>query len=211
MLEWLIPIVAASVGATISGTVLLFIHHNKVKQEIDLQRRKEQFEKKQKLYRAILQQVNSLLDFSAYLGSRTNWRIDREVYNQLILVASIPVVEELNKCIKSLDQDDGEVLTSSLKSLLRAIREDLYGDTLADKDLRIYSPPIITMDSLQLYANNVEKLKKLGLDSYDRLGNMDIDVVHASANIPKDDLKKIKEMGEREARIEREFDQFLGR
>jgi len=213
MAEWelLVPIIAASIGAIGSGAVLLHIHHGKVKQEIELQKKKEQFEKKQKLYRAILQQVNSLMDFSAFLGSRTNWRIDREVYNQLILVSSVPVLEELNNCIKSIDQDDDKALTYSLKSLLRSIRQDLYGDIIADKDLKIYNPSKPTMDALQLYGNNREKLEKLGLNTYDALANMDIDTVHTSTEISNNDLKKLKEMGEREASVEREFNRFLSR
>ena len=40
-------IIAAMIGATISGIILLQVHHSKVKQELKIHREKEVFERKQ--------------------------------------------------------------------------------------------------------------------------------------------------------------------
>lgn len=203
------PIIAASLGAIITGIVLLHIHHSRVKQEIDLQRKKELFEKKQKAYRSILRQVNSLLDFSAYLGPNPNWRITRDIYNQLILVASRPVLESYFDSIKRMNELDDTKLADALKSLLRTIREDLYGEKIEDDQIKMHNPPTNTMRALEIYGKQPEKLKQLGLESYDSLASMDIAAVNKSTGIPLEELGFLKAISEKEASFIKEFKQFI--
>ena len=207
MTEWLLQIFLASIGATISGIILLLIHHSKVKQELELHRQKEIFDKKQRVYRIILNNVNQLRDYSLYLGSDMNWKLARLAYDELILIGSEKVIiayHKFQKEFKKIDSDDKVV-----KKLYNAIREDLYETSLPEKEIKMVGPGTKTTNILKILGDHYSKLRPLGLENLHDLSNMDVEEIHSKTSISKDDLKKIKVMAEKENQFDEEIKKFV--
>jgi hypothetical protein len=211
---WAIPepvlqIIAASIAATISGSILLLIHHSKVKQELEIQRKKEQFEKKQLAYRSIIREVNALWDFSATLGRTTNWRINREIYQGFLIVASKPVIIAYNTLMRNFDTPDNQQLTKLLKDMVIAMRHDLYDDALTPDQIRFIEMPKGTIAALEKYGSHREKLEQLGIKNLDDLAMMKVEEVYQKTGISIPDLKQLHEVGMKESRLLKEVDDYL--
>lgn len=113
----ILQIIVASAGATISGVILLVIHHSRVKQELEIHKKTDEFERKQKAYRAILNLISRVTDHSYLIGSEINWKIMRHVYNEILLVGSLDVVKASNEFILKLDEVSGKKEHELIKNL----------------------------------------------------------------------------------------------
>lgn len=204
-MEVIIQIITASIGATLSGIILLTIHHRKVKQELDIHRQKDEFDRKQKIYRMVLQHISRLLDQSHLLGSEVNWRITRQIYEELLIVGSPKVIKIYNNFILNLDKIEGKVEHDKLKELWNVIREDLYGTGLAEDEMHVISPSLETISALDIYHNNSAALKALNINNIESISRMDIDDVTIKSNIDKEKLKLLKNMAINELRFEEEL------
>lgn len=205
----LYTVIAAIVGSLISGIILLLIHHMKVKQEIEKHRQIELFDRKQKVYRSILEEINQLFDFTERLGSDMNWRISRHAYNELILIGSASVITAFNNFVKQWDSASDVKSTELLKSVWIEVRKDLYKEKLLPEQMKIYGPSNKTFKAFEIFAKNASILKTLNLESYDLLSKMNVDEIHAKTGIPKEDLLSLKDMGIREADIEKSYKKFI--
>lgn len=207
--EPVLKIIAAAIAATISGTILLWIHHNNVKQELEIQRKKELFERKQTAYRSIIRQVNALVDFSSTLGRTTNWRINREIHQGFLIVASKQVLIAYNSLMRNFDTRDNQQFTKLLKDMIIAMRHDLYDDILTPDQITFLDMPTGTLSALLVYASHREQPKALGITNLDDMSMMNVEDVSQKTGISIQDLQKLKEAGVRESRLLRELDDYI--
>ena len=206
---WLLQIIIASAGATISGSVLLLIHHFRVKQELEIHRKKDVFERKQKVYRSLLRNVSALMDFTSSLGKNVNWRISREIYNELILTGSNTVIEAHNKFTRESDTSDDKKYTELVKSMWIAVRKDLYEESLSPKDMRFFGGSNKTLKVYETYGKYREKIRPLGIENYESIAQMNVDEIHSQTNIDKTELEFMKKQCLKEVEIEKEWKIFI--
>jgi len=207
--EWILQIIGISVASTISGIILLYTHHKKVKQELKIHGKKEEFDRKQKVYRTMLRNVSELLDFVQNLGSSVNWRIGREIYNELILIGSPAVIDAHNNLTRTYDKATDAEATAMIKKLWIAVREDLYDETLKDEQVRFFRPSSSTTKAFEIYAKYAEKLKLLGIESYESLAEMNVEDTYSKTGISKGELESLKKCGVKELYLEQEWKKFV--
>lgn len=202
-------IIAAVLGATISGILLLLTHHKKVNQEIEKHRKIDNFEKRKKAYRKILEMLSKLLDHSHLLGKPVNWKITRYAYNEILLVGSKEVVEKTNELMLSIGESDSSVTDAKVKNLWNAIRNDLHGEELSPEQMHMIRPSTETLAALSLYHNYSNQLKSAGINSLEKARDMDLSAIHAATQIDTNELLDIKEMAKNELMYDDELNKFL--
>lgn len=205
--DWSLQIIIASIGATISGIILLITHHSKVNQEIEKHRKIENFERKQKAYREILRLISQVLDYQRFLGSPMTWKIVRYAYDEIMIVGSKEVVEKANELL--LNKVDGETANNKIKDLWNLIRKDLYGEELPIEHMHVITPSPETVNALSLYHEHSAALISLGINSLEKASNMDVDIINQHTTIDKEKLYLIKKMAENELQYENDFKKFL--
>lgn len=209
MAEWLWQIFLASVGVTISGIIILLTHHWKVKQEINIHRGIENFNRKQNAYREILQLISKMVDHSHFLGKPVNWRIIRHAYDEIMLVGSKDVVKLANEFIVKSDELEGKKLHDAIKQLWNVIRSDLYGESLPLDEMHIISPSPDTISALNTYHKYANELKAFGINNIEDASEMDIFKIKDKIEIKSGVLSEIKEMAKKELSFEEEFRKFV--
>ena len=205
--EGIYQIAAAAIGATISGIILLQIHHSKVKQELDLHRQKDIFDRKQRIYRTILSHVDQIIDYSQYYGVDLNWKISRLTYEELLLIGTEKVIKAFHEFHKEYSKRDANPQT--LKKLYNAIREDLHEETLSEKEIRVMVPGKKTLKALEILDKHYNILRPLGLENLSKLSQINVEEIHSKTGIIKDDLEKIKDMAIKENRHDDEIKHLL--
>ncbi|MBI5147394.1 MAG: hypothetical protein HZA84_09330 [Thaumarchaeota archaeon] len=197
ILDWTLQIIIASVSATISGVILLLLHHSRVKQELEIHRKKEIFERKQKMYRKLLNHIEERLDYVFFLGNDLDWREVRLIYNELMLSGAKPVIDAFNNFLKTYNPQNPKD-DEKFKKILVEIRKDLYGDVISVSDVKVVNPGSKILDELEILGNHKEILANEGFENFESLSKMDIDMIHAKTSIDKADLQQIKHVAEKE-------------
>ena len=205
--DWALQIVIGSIGATISGIILLITHHSKVNQEIEKHRKIENFERKQKAYREILKLISKVLDYSHFLGTPVNWKIVRYAYDEIMIVGSKEVVEKTNELL--LKEVSAETTNAKIKDLWNAIRKDLYGEELPIDHMHVISPSSETVNALSTYHECSAKLGACGINSLKDASIMDVTVVSSQTQIDEKKLDLIKRMAINEIEYDDELKRFL--
>jgi hypothetical protein len=196
-----LQIIIASVGATISGAILLLIHHSRVKQELEIHRKRELFDRKQKTYRLLMRDVFRDLDYVTNLGRPKNWRVTRDVYNELLLIGGKEVIDAYNEYIKKYDQLDDVQGSQMVKNLAIVIRKDLYGEIISSEQVKFMAPSRKSRHAIEIYAKNHEKLSQFGFDTFELFVNMDIEDIHSKTGISREELKELKDQGNLETTL----------
>lgn len=209
--DWLLQIIIASAGATISGIILLHTHHSRVKQELEIHRRKDVFERKQKMYRSF---VNNFMKQMDLRGNPThdlaNWRIGNYLYNELLFIASESVIRAFNKYLKGILQSNtDEEFTNMTKDVLIAIRKDLYGENISRDEINFIRSTLDADKALQIINENYAVLEKHGLTNFQNFSTVDINSISTQTGIPLEKLNFVKKTALNEIRIELEFKRFL--
>ena len=186
-------IVAAVIGATISGWVLLRSHHSRVKEEIRLHKEIDVFERKKTVYQNVLNHVTEIIDYVTLFGKKTNWRIARQTYNDLILTGSKSVINAYNDFLKNYDANNPKT-DEKIKKILFEIRKDLYSDDLKITDIKFMTAGSRTMKSLEIIGKHRTKLEEQGFDSLSLLSQMNVDDIKSKTGINVQDLQKIKDV-----------------
>jgi len=203
-------IIAALIGATISGVILLQIHHSKVKQELEIHQKKDVFDRKQKMYRSFVNNFMALLDVR---GNPThdfaNWRVGNYLYNELLFIANDSVIRAFNKYLKYEKTDDPIEFTNITKDVLIAIREDLYGETINRDDINFIRQSRDVDKAFQSINEYYESLEKLNLTNFENFSEIDTKDVAEKTGIPIEKLDFIKKIALNEIRIQSEFTRFL--
>ena len=209
MTEWFWESFLASVGATISGFILLLTHHWKVKQEINIHRGIENFNRRQNAYREILQLISKMTDHSHFLGKPVNWRIIRHAYDEIMVVGSKDVVKLANEIIVKSDKLEGKKLHGAIKQLWNVIRSDLYGESLPLEEMHIITPSPDTISALNTYHKYANELKAFGINNIEDASEMDVIKIKDKIEIKEGALSEIKEMAKKELSFEEEFRKFV--
>jgi len=205
--DWMLQIIIASVGATISGIILLLIHHARVKQELEIHRQLELFDRKQDLYRKILDQINQMMDYSYFLGQDMNWKISRKIYDELLLIGSEDVIDYFHEFHKEMSKIDKKI-DEHLYNIRNAIRKDLYSKELKRKSSRVTQMGKKSQRVLEKYENELKTLQDNGYDNFEKLSKIDIKKLHDEYKIPEESLKDIKEMAMAQNSIDEEFSKY---
>ena len=197
----LLSIIVACASATISGIVLLYTHHNNVKQEIELHLKREQFEHKRKAYENLLKFIFDQLDFLRGLKDEINWREMQRIQRDLILSGSKDVFSSFNKFFTEFDKADEQKATKLVKDLWNSIRTDLYPEEpLPYTVLKIINPGRETIEALDILKKYEIQFLSLNIKNLESIKSMDINVVNSKTGIPLIELNKLKIMAEREIR-----------
>lgn len=209
-LDFLYEIIVGIFGATISGIILIHLHHRKVKQELEIHRKKDEFDRKQKIYKTILRHISRLIDHSHLLGKEVNWRITRQIYEELLIIGSPKVIETYNNFILNLNEISGkEEEHEKQKELWNVIRKDLYDVGLKNEEMHVISPPSETITKLDIYHNNAKKLKTLGITNLEKVSEMDVKEVSTNLGIEFKELESLKNMAIKEIQFENELKDLM--
>lgn len=209
--DWVLQIIIASVGATISGIILLLIHHRRVKQEIEIHRENELFDRKQESYRWLMKDVFDDMDYANYLGNEPNWKIGRHIYNELLLIGSQSVINAYDDYLTNYNKVKEPEKSELIKKILTEIRKDLYPKELGAKKIRFIVPPPDTAEILKLIGKHRTKLEEARLFIFKNLSTMDIDDAFQKTNIDKQDLEKMKKIAQLSMDVDNKFEEVLGR
>lgn len=201
-------IIAAIAGATISGWILLRSHHSKVQEEIRLHKEIDVFERKKIVYQNVLNNVTEILDYVTLFGKKTNWRIARQTYNDLILTGSKSIIDAYNDFLKNYDGNNPKT-DEKVKKILFEIRKDLYKEDLKITDIKFMVPGSRTMKSLELIGKHRSTLEEQGFDSLDSLSQMNVDDIKSKTAIAVEDLQKIKDICQEEKQFSEELKNSL--
>lgn len=107
--------------ALISGFVLLWIHHSKLRQEIEVNMRMEQLERRRSVYKELLAFLNQVYDYTAMLSDEPlNWRIFRELHDELQVIGSSEVIRKFNDLFMKFGSEK-----PSSESERRALSDDM--------------------------------------------------------------------------------------
>lgn len=210
--EWLLQIIIASVGATISGIVLLLTHHSRVKQELEIHRKKDVFERKQRMYRNLVDEFIKFLDLRFNpQHDRGNWRIGNYLYMELMLIGGEPVIHALNQHLKAklVDSDDDTEHTNKIKDILVAIRKDLYDEKLNHNEINFIQPTQETHTALSLVEENYPVFESYNLTTLQEISDMDIEKIHSETKIPTEKLSFLKKTALRERKIQEDFEAYM--
>lgn len=210
--DWLLQIIIASVGATISGVILLITHHSKVKQELEIHRKKEVFERKQRMYRNLVDQFLAFLDLKHNpTHDRGNWRIGNYLYTELVLIGGKSVIQAFNNHLKSkLKGTDNDIEhTNKIKDVLIAIRKDLYDEELDYDEINFIQPTQETHTALSIIEENYPAFESYNLTTLQEISDMDIEKIHSETKIPIEKLSFLKNTALQERKIQDEFEIYL--
>lgn len=212
--DWFLQIVIASTGATISGIILLITHHSKVKQELEIHRKKEVFERKQRMYRSLVNQFLKFLDLKSNpTHDRGNWRIGNYLYTELILVGGKSVIQAFNNHLKSklADTDSDIEHTNKIKDILIAIRKDLYDEELDYDEINFIQPTQETHKALSIIEEHYPILKSYELTTLQKISDMDIEKMSSEIKISTEKLKFLKDTALQERKIQEDFDDYINK
>jgi len=210
--DWLLQIIIASVGATISGFFLLIIHHSKVKEELEIHRKKEVFDRKQKMYRDFYNYFLERLNLeSNAIHDRGNWRIGDYFYTELLLIGGENVIHAVNKHLnaKLAGNVNNTEESNNIKDILIEIRKDLYGENLDKSDINFIQSTQDTNDALEIIENNYDILKKYDFTTLQSITKMDVEQMVKTTQISEEKLNFLKNVALKEKKIYDEFRQFL--
>jgi len=203
-------IIAAAIGAIITGVILLQVHHSHVKQELEIHRKKDVFERKQKMYRSFVNNFMAQMDLR---GNPThdfaNWRIGNYLYNELLFIASDTVIKAFNKYLKYDKTGDNVEFTNITKDVLIAIRKDLYGETIGRDEINFIRPTRDADKALQIINKHYSLLEKQGLTNFKNFGDVDIQKLSSETGIDEKELDFVKKSAITEIKIESNFNHFL--
>jgi len=203
--ESFVGIITAIAGATISGLFLLYVHHSKARQEIELQFKREQFQQKGKTYRELLEFVYAMYDYVRGLRHEIYWREFRDKQKDALLVASKEVVQLFNAVYLEFSKPSSSMsdqnLTKLIKDFINAIRRDLYEERpLPYTELKFVEPGTDTLEALALWVQYKSQLENIGIRKLCGLRSMNVMSVAKRTEIAKEHLLKLKHMAEREYR-----------
>lgn len=201
-------IIAAILAATISGLILLRSHHSKVQEEIRLHKEIDVFERKKTVYQNVLNHVTEILDYVTLFGKKTNWRMARQSYNDLILTGSKSVINAYNDFLKNFDANNPKT-DEKVKKILYEIRKDLYNEDLKITDIKFMTPGSRTIKSLELIGKHRSKLEGQGFDSLESLSQMNVDDIKSKTGIDAEDLQTIKDICQEERQFSEELKNSL--
>ena len=199
-------------GATISGSVLLLIHHFRVKQELEIHREKEVFERKQIMYRNLINYFLELLDLkSNSMHEKGNWRIGNYLYTELFLIGGKSVITTFTKYLKAKLAGTGDNMehTNNIKDILIGMREDLYHHKLDRDDINFIQPTQETNVALDIIEKYYSDFEQFDLTTLEKASKMDIEQMVNDAKIPKDKLELLKKIALNEKKIYDEFTDYL--
>jgi len=209
--NWVLQIVVASIGATISGVILLLVHHFRVKQELTIHRNKELFDRKQKMYHHVIKYFLQSLSTKDNFGAHSNWRIDSQIYNNLLLIGKESTIIALNRYLEQAGTGISEIELSNLfKKVLIEIRKDLYDDEkLTPNEIKFFSLTSESEKAVKIIKTNIEKLKEHDLTTFWDIAEMDVEKVKEQTGIDGETLDFLKKISKKEKDIEKEFKEFL--
>lgn len=168
--ESLITAISSNIVAVITAIIIaagsiigiIITQYLRVKKEIELRREIEVFDRKQDLYRKILDQINQLMDYSYYLGRDMNWKISRKIYDELLLIGSEEVIEYFPELHKEMSNKDSTI-EEHLYNVRNAIRKDLYFKELKRKFSRVTTLGNKSKRILEKYEKDLKKLQDNGM------------------------------------------------
>lgn len=204
----IVPVIAAIITAAGSIIGIIVTQHLRVKKEIELRRKIELFDRKQKAYRKILKILSKMEDHITFLGTPVNWKILRYAYNEIILVGSKEVVDKTNELLHD-DSPDSSKSDIKIANLWNAIRKDLYGEELSVSDIHMIGPSPTDLKALSLHDKHFDKLKSVGIDTLEKTSGMDIDSICNKTQINTDELNSIKKMAKNQLDFDDELKRFV--
>lgn len=205
-------IIAAIMGVTISGWFLLRSHHNKIKEELEIHREKEVFNRKQIMYRTLVNYFLELLDLKSNTKhERGNWRIGNYLYTELLLIGGKPVITAFTIHLKAkLAGTDNDIEHSNkIKDILVGIREDLYHHKLDRDEINFIQPTQETYDALEIIEESYSDFEKFGLTTLEKASKMNVEQIANETSIPKEKLEFLKKIALTEKKIYDEFTDYL--
>jgi len=91
-----------------SGFILLWTHHSKVKQEIEINIKLEQFERRRSIYRELLAISDQMYDWATMVSDeQVNWRIFRKLHDELQVAGSPMVIKKFDNLFSELSSRTG--------------------------------------------------------------------------------------------------------
>jgi hypothetical protein len=164
------------VPAVLSGSVLLWIHYGRVKQELRIKAKSEQFERRRSVYAKVLTTVDHFYDHLTMVTDDVpNWRITRSMHDELELVGSKEVITAFRKVYERLAaKANPEDVSKAIKDLRNAIRQDLFEEKpLKHVEMTFIEPGQKTMEALKIFSQNEVKLFENGVRSLKDMAQMD--------------------------------------
>lgn len=210
--DWVLQIIIASVFATISGAILLLIHHFRVKQELEIHREKEVFNRKQIMYRNLVNYFFELLDLKSNpMHDRGNWRIGNYLYTELFLIGGKSVITAFTIYLKAklAGTDDNVEHTNKIKDILIGIRKDLYHHKLNRDEINFIQPTQETNDALAIIEEYYSDFEKFDLTTLEKASKMNLEQMVNETSIPKEKLEFLKKIALNEKKIYDEFTDYL--
>lgn len=204
----IVPVIVAIITTAGSIIGVIYAQYSKIKQEMKLRREVELFDRKQKAYRAIMNLISKLSDHSYLIGSEVNWKITRNVYNEIMLVGSPEVVKITNTMLIESHDLPSEKEHDLIKRLWDAIRNDLYKQSIPLNEMHVITPSQETVDALKIYHDHASELWEMNITTIKQLSEMNIEEARRLTNMNIDDLTKIKDMAIRELKYEKELEEF---
>lgn len=200
---------SVSLAAIISGSVLLYVHHSKIRQEIELQIKREQFESRKRLYRDLWVYVDDLIDYKSGILEDLNWRRWRKLQSELSLAGSIDVLEAFNKIMRNADSASQDELTKLIKDFWNTIRQDLFREPpLPYTALRFVEPSRHTLQAVEIFTRHAQTLKAVDIRSLFEMKDVDVEQLHSKCGIPVAELQIMKDAAERESRVRKQAPTF---
>ena len=200
---------SATIGAIITGYVLLRIHHSKIRQELEIHRNRDIFERKQKMYRSFVSILMSKMDLNRNPNRDfANWRIGDYLYSELLFIGSESVIKAFNKYLTHIKSSDDITATNLTKDVWIAIIKDLHDKTISRDEINFIDPTGAD-NALQIINKYYEILKKHNLTNFKSFVDVDADQLCAKTGIAKKELEVVKKTAQQELEIESEFKQFL--
>jgi len=214
-LDTLIASVGVIIPAVISAYVLLWIHHSRVRQELDIRAGRERFQRKQAAYDGIWGTLNDINDYGFGFISDINWRKVRATQTGSLMAASPEVIEYFNSITRiylTTPQTEEEIkkqdleITRLMKELWNVMRKNLYNaEPLSPEMIRFVGPGNRTRQALAIWGRHRVLLERIGIGDLEELSKMDVGLVSQKTGIPSEDLVEVKSMAGRELRIWRDF------
>lgn len=198
---WPIPMVAS----LLSVLVAIWVHHRKVRQEIDIRIRAERFESKRRSYAKIIEVLWQIIDYTTMLGPELNSYLIRRIYTELLVVGSTQVIRQFNDFMTGYDKAQTLPQKSELiRAFLVAVRRDLYGERLDPDQVRFVQPGTRSLDSFKIYDRHKPALEGCGLSNIQSLAEMDVDDVGTRTSIAIGELRSLREAAVRERQLREE-------
>jgi len=199
-------------GATISGSILLLIHHFRVKQELKIHREKEVFERKQIMYRNLVNYFLKLLDLKSNpTHDKGNWRIGNYLYTELLLVGGKSVIDAFTIHLKAklAERDNDVEHTNKIKDILIGIRNDLYHHKLNRDDINFIQPTSEANEALKIIEDNYSDFEKFDSTTLEKASKINVEQMVRETSIPKNKLEFLKKTALHEMKIYDEFSRYL--